>query len=207
MTAAVAVWLILSGIWGSTWLFIKLGLEDLPPLSFAGIRFLIAFTVLAAVVAVRRLPLPRKRSDWGIIAITGFLSFTLNYGLLFWGEQLKGSSSVRVNLGASHPTVKLYDPTLGTSPVQTLANAIDYGDGPQDATSRPRLHDEGEMLLVDSRIPESVRAALAAKGHEIEVKVDDVLATNFARPSAIAIDGNGLRGGVEGTKIGIALGF
>jgi len=87
MTAAVAVWLILSGIWGSTWLFIKLGLEDLPPLSFAGIRFLIAFTVLAAVVAVRRLPLPRKRSDWGIIAITGFLSFTLNYGLLFWGEQ------------------------------------------------------------------------------------------------------------------------
>jgi len=87
MKAAVAVWLILSGIWGSTWLFIKLGLEDLPPLSFAGIRFLIAFTVLAAVVAVRRLPLPRKRSDWGIIAITGFLSFTLNYGLLFWGEQ------------------------------------------------------------------------------------------------------------------------
>src|SRR5213595_1857340 len=83
----VIVWLILSGIWGSTWLFIKLGLEDLPPLRFAGIRFLIAFTVLAAVVAVRRLPLPRKRSDWGIIAITGFLSFTLNYGLLFWGEQ------------------------------------------------------------------------------------------------------------------------
>ena len=83
----MAVWLILSGIWGSTWLFIKLGLEDLPPVSFAGIRFLIAFTVLAAVVAVRRLPLPRKRSDWGIIAITGFLSFTLNYGLLFWGEQ------------------------------------------------------------------------------------------------------------------------
>jgi len=91
--------------------------------------------------------------------------------------------------------------------VQTLTNAIDYGDGPQDATSRPRVHDEGEMLLVDSRIPESVRAALAAKGHEIDVKVDDVLATNFARPSAIAIDENGLRGGVEGTKIGIAVGY
>jgi len=96
MTAAVAVWLILSGIWGSTWLFIKLGLEDLPPVSFAGIRFLIAFTVLAAVVAVRRLPLPRKRSDWGIIAITGFLSFTLNYGLLFWGEQYVSSGLASV---------------------------------------------------------------------------------------------------------------
>src|SRR5438128_836917 len=36
------VWLILCGIWGSTWLSIKLGLRDLPPLTFAGIRFLFA---------------------------------------------------------------------------------------------------------------------------------------------------------------------
>ena len=32
------VWLILCGIWGSTWLFIKLGLADLPPLTFAAFR-------------------------------------------------------------------------------------------------------------------------------------------------------------------------
>jgi hypothetical protein len=30
------VWLALCGIWGSTWLGIKLGLRDLPPISFAG---------------------------------------------------------------------------------------------------------------------------------------------------------------------------
>src|SRR5215510_11172189 len=87
MTTPVLVWLILSGIWGSTWLFIKLGLEDLPPISFAGIRFVIAFSVLAAVIFARRLPIPRKARDWRMIAFTGFLSFTLNYGLLFWGEQ------------------------------------------------------------------------------------------------------------------------
>jgi gamma-glutamyltranspeptidase/glutathione hydrolase len=91
--------------------------------------------------------------------------------------------------------------------VQTIVNAVDYGDGPQAATSRPRIHDEGEKLQVDSRIPEDVRSALAAMGHEIEVKVEDVLATNFARPGAIRIDGTELRGGVEGTKIGIALGY
>ncbi len=44
-------------------------------------------------------------------------------------------------------------------------------------------------------------------GHDVEVKVEDVLATNFARPGAIQIDGTELRGGVEGTKIGIALGY
>ena len=90
---------------------------------------------------------------------------------------------------------------------QVIVNAIDYGDGPQDATSRPRIHDEGEKLQVDSRIPENVRTALAAMGHEVDVKVEDVMSTNFARPGAIQIDGNDLRGGVEGTKIGIALGY
>jgi gamma-glutamyltranspeptidase len=91
--------------------------------------------------------------------------------------------------------------------VQTIVNAVDYGDGPQSATSRPRIHDEGERLQVDSRISEDVRAGLAAMGHDIEVKIEDVLSTNFARPSAIQIGGQELRGGVEGTKIGIALGF
>jgi gamma-glutamyltranspeptidase/glutathione hydrolase len=91
--------------------------------------------------------------------------------------------------------------------VQTVVNAVDYDDGPQTATSRPRIHDEGEKLQVDSRIPEDVRAGLAAMGHELEVKVEDVMATNFARPGAIQIDELDLRGGVEGTKIGIALGY
>lgn len=81
------VWLLLCCIWGSTWLFIKLGLEDLPPLTFAGIRFLIASTILFTIVVVRRVPIPRRRSDWLLLAITGILAFSLNYGLLFWGEQ------------------------------------------------------------------------------------------------------------------------
>ena len=85
--APVIVWIVLACIWGSTWLFIKLGLEDLPPVSFAGIRFVIAFLVLAGIVAVRRSPIPRSGRDWGLIALTGFLAFTVNYGLLFWGEQ------------------------------------------------------------------------------------------------------------------------
>ena len=91
--------------------------------------------------------------------------------------------------------------------VQILVNAIDYRDGPQDATSRPRIHDEGEKLQVDSRIGEDVRDALARLGHDIDVKVEDVLATNFARPAMIAIADGELRGGTEGTKIGIALGY
>ncbi|HEX8706826.1 MAG TPA: EamA family transporter [Pyrinomonadaceae bacterium] len=90
--APLIVWLILSLIWGSTWLFIKLGLEDLPPFTFAGIRFIIAALILCVVVVVRQSPLPRDWHDWGLIALTGFLSFAVNYGLLFWGEQRTSSS-------------------------------------------------------------------------------------------------------------------
>ena len=81
------VWLLLCGIWGSTWLFIKLGLSDLPPFTFAGIRFVIACAILFLLIAVRRIPLPRQRKDWLLLAVTGLLTFSLNYGLVFWGEQ------------------------------------------------------------------------------------------------------------------------
>ncbi len=81
------VWLILCGIWGSTWLFIKIGLADLPPLTFAGIRFVLASLILTLLVLVRRAPWPRTRREWGLIAVVGLLQFALNYGLVFWGEQ------------------------------------------------------------------------------------------------------------------------
>jgi len=81
------VWLILCGIWGSTWLFIKLGLADLPPLTFAGIRFVLASMILSLLIFARGIRWPRTRPEWILIAISGTLQFSLNYGLVFWGEQ------------------------------------------------------------------------------------------------------------------------
>src|SRR5215218_9709178 len=100
------VWLMLCGIWGSTWLFIKLGLADLPPFTFAGIRFVIACVILLAVIRIRRLPIPRTRADWILLAITGILSFGFNYGLLFWGEQYI-SSGLAALLQATIPAFGL----------------------------------------------------------------------------------------------------
>ena len=100
------VWLILCGIWGSTWLFIKLGLEDLPPLSFAGIRFVISCLILSAIMRFRGLRLQRSSSDWKLLIVTGVLSFSLNYGLLFWGEQYI-SSGLAALLQATIPAFGL----------------------------------------------------------------------------------------------------
>ena len=100
------VWLILCGIWGSTWLFIKLGLADLPPLTFAGIRFVIALAILFTWIRLRRLPLPKARANWILLAATGILSFGLNYGLVFWAEQYI-SSGLAALLQATLPAFGL----------------------------------------------------------------------------------------------------
>lgn len=81
------VWLILCGIWGSTWLFIKIGLADLPPFTFAALRFVLASSILGLMIFARGVRWPRSRFDWILIAVSGALQFALNYGLVFWGEQ------------------------------------------------------------------------------------------------------------------------
>lgn len=87
LTLPVVVWLILSTIWGSTWLFIKIGLDaGLPPITFAGIRFVIASVPLILWMIARRVRLPRHPRDWWLMIGTGLVVFSLNYGLVFWGE-------------------------------------------------------------------------------------------------------------------------
>jgi len=103
---ARVVWLILCGIWGSTWLFIKLGLADLPPLTFAGIRFLFASLILVALILARGVRWPRQRRDWIVIAVVGLLQFSLNYGLVFWGEQ-RISSGLAAVLQSTFPAFGL----------------------------------------------------------------------------------------------------
>jgi drug/metabolite transporter (DMT)-like permease len=95
-------WLTLCIVWSSTWLAIKVGLRDLPPISYAGIRFLLAIIVLFAVSIGRVGLLPKRGSDCLLLAFTGILMFGLNYGLLFWGE-LHVSSGLAAVLQASIP--------------------------------------------------------------------------------------------------------
>lgn len=80
------VWLLLATIWGSTWLVIKIGLADLPPITFAAVRFVVASAPLVAFLMVRRRPLRYTRADWRLMIVTGLLTFALNYTLVFWGE-------------------------------------------------------------------------------------------------------------------------
>jgi drug/metabolite transporter (DMT)-like permease len=100
--AVAAAFVALCVIWSSTWLAIKLGLRDLPPVSFAGIRFVIAVAVLLAISVGRVRLLPRDRGDFKLLAWTGVLMFCINYALLFWAE-LYVSSGLSAVLQATIP--------------------------------------------------------------------------------------------------------
>jgi len=89
-------------VWSSTWLAIKIGLRDLPPISFVAIRFLIAIIVLVAVSIGRSRLAPLRRNDYAVLAITGILMFAVNYTLLFWAE-LYVSSGLAAVLQATIP--------------------------------------------------------------------------------------------------------
>src|SRR5262249_37235504 len=81
-----AAWVTLCVVWSSTWLAIKVGLRDLPPISFVAIRFVIAAAVLIVVSVGRVRLLPPRPGDYWVLAVTGVLMFALNYLTVFWGE-------------------------------------------------------------------------------------------------------------------------
>jgi drug/metabolite transporter (DMT)-like permease len=72
--------------WGSTYIFIREGVHEVPPLTFAAIRFFTAGLLLVAWTFSRREPWP-KAHEWASISLLAALIFLGDYGLLFWAEQ------------------------------------------------------------------------------------------------------------------------
>jgi len=85
-------WLTLSAFaiiyfaWGSTFLAIRVGVHEVPPLLFAAMRFLTAGLVLYGWLMVRGERSPTMR-QWLAASLMALLIFVFDYGLLFWAEQ------------------------------------------------------------------------------------------------------------------------
>jgi drug/metabolite transporter (DMT)-like permease len=94
-------------IWSSTWVGIKIGLEDCPPLLGAGVRFALAGVVLLAVAALQRRSL---RTDWLLAGVLALAPFAFAYGLVYWGEQYVPSGLAAVLFGI----LPLYVALLGS---------------------------------------------------------------------------------------------
>ena len=78
---------LLAFMWGSSYLFIKIGVETLPPLSLVADRLFMGLAILLVAIAVTRTPLPRDPRTLGHLAILGAVNIAIPFWLIGWAEQ------------------------------------------------------------------------------------------------------------------------
>lgn len=85
-TKAIVAWLNISVIWGTTYLVIRIGVEHMPPMLFAGIRWVIAGGLFLAFLMRQGRPLPRPR-ELLHLTVVGLALIGFGNGLLVFAEQ------------------------------------------------------------------------------------------------------------------------
>jgi len=95
------VFLALGFFWGSSYLFIKIGVENgLQPFTLIMFRLLIGFLLLAAVVTAAHEPLPRDARMYGHLFVMGVVNIAIPFALITFAEQRVDSSVAAVINGA-----------------------------------------------------------------------------------------------------------
>ena len=93
---ALIAYLIVCVFWGSTYLAIKVGVGELPPFLFAGLRFLIAGLLLLGIARAMGYKLPSRAVDWRTLAIVGLFLLTAGNAFVVWAEQYTASGVASV---------------------------------------------------------------------------------------------------------------
>ncbi len=95
------LFVLLGFFWGSSYLFIKIGIDaGLEPFTLVSLRLLFGLALLGSVVVIAREPLPREPRMIGHLVVLGFFSVALPFGLITWAEQSVDSSLAAVLTGA-----------------------------------------------------------------------------------------------------------
>jgi drug/metabolite transporter (DMT)-like permease len=85
-SSAISLALFVVFLWATSWVFIKLGLAEMPALTFAGLRYTLAFLCLLPVgLLTRKFPAPGKipRATWVRLLILGVLYYSITQGAIF----------------------------------------------------------------------------------------------------------------------------
>ena len=99
-------YLILAGIWGTSFLFIKVGVRELHPLWLTFGRVAAGVLTLLVVLLITRDRLPRDPRLWGHLTVVALLGVSLPFTLFGFGEQ-RVSSVLAGIWNAATPLVAL----------------------------------------------------------------------------------------------------
>ena len=85
LTSAVML-LVLALVWGGSFFFAELALREVPPLTITLFRVGLAVPVLAVVVRMQGLKMPRSLRIWWGFLVMGALNNAIPFSLIFWGQ-------------------------------------------------------------------------------------------------------------------------
>lgn len=83
---------LISFFWGSSYLFIKIGIETLSPLTLVAGRLFFGSLVLGVALKLARVTLPRDRATYGKLVVMAVFNIVLPFSLITWGERYIDSS-------------------------------------------------------------------------------------------------------------------
>ena len=86
-------------IWGSTWLVIRFGLEEMPPLGSAGLRFVLAWAILLPISGRLARAEGGDPPTWDLIIAMATGNFAISFGIVYWAEQVLPSSLASILWG------------------------------------------------------------------------------------------------------------
>jgi len=90
----------LSLLWGSMFLYFKLAVESIPPLTVAAGRMVVGAAVLLPIVWARRQRLPRSPRAWHLFAANAVFGWVLPSSLIAWSERWIESTRAAIITGA-----------------------------------------------------------------------------------------------------------
>jgi len=111
LALSTALLLLLSLIWGASFLFIKIGVSQIGPMTFAWLRVVIGALVLYVVTRVRRTSPPLTWRIWCRFGIVGFFGILVPFSAIAWGSQYIESGLAAI-LNASTPLFTMVLVTL-----------------------------------------------------------------------------------------------
>jgi len=80
------VLILLGAIWGSSYMFIKIGVAEIPPFTFVFGRTAMAALALLITMRARGEVFPRHRQTWLVLGAMGITNGVIPYTLITWGE-------------------------------------------------------------------------------------------------------------------------
>ena len=94
--------ILLGVIWSSSFLWIKIAVQEVSPITLVAFRALFGLLFTVIVIFVQRIPLPRTFKEWLPILLLGITNIAIPFLLISWGEQAI-DSAVAAILDATVP--------------------------------------------------------------------------------------------------------